>query len=218
MTSKPQKIVLFANGELPEPDNIAKWINKEDFLIAVDGGLHHIANLGLIPNLIIGDLDSVEEEELDRFRNQNVQIEKYPVDKDQNDLELAIQVAVEMKPETIWIAAALGNRIDQTLANIFLLTRDDLVDIDAHLVDGFRDVFIIRKEAVITGIEGQLVSLIPILGPVKGIFTEGLKYPLDNEILYPDKTRGISNRLSSVTAKIRVEDGVLLCIHKLTNP
>jgi thiamine pyrophosphokinase len=218
MNSKYQKIVLFANGELPEPDNILRWINKEDFLIAVDGGLNHMTNLSLKPNLIIGDLDSVEEEKLDHFRKQNVKIEKYPVEKDQNDLELAIQAAVDMKPETIWIVAALGNRIDQTLANIFLLTREDLIDIDTHLVDGLYDVFIIRKEAVFTGIQGQLVSLIPILGPVKGISTEGLKYPLNNEPLYPDKTRGISNRLSSFHAKIKIKDGLLLCIHKLTNP
>lgn len=218
MTSKYQRIVLFANGELPEPENIARLINKEDFLIAVDGGLNHMNGLGLKPDLIIGDLDSVEEEILEKFRKQNVKIEKYPIDKDQNDLELAIQAAVGMKPESIWIAAALGNRIDQTLANIFLLTREDLMDIDTHLVDGLRDVFIIRKEAVITGIQDQIVSLIPILGPVKGISTEGLKYPLDNETLYPDQTRGISNRLSSVTAKIRIKNGLLLCIHKLTNP
>jgi thiamine pyrophosphokinase len=218
MTNKYQKIVLFANGELPEPDNVARWINKEDFLIAVDGGLNHMTSLGLKPNLIIGDMDSIEQDTLESFYKQDVVIEKHPTDKDQNDLELAIRAAVEMKPETIWIIAALGNRIDQTLANIYLLTREDLIGIDTHLVDGLRDVFIIRKEAIITGIQGQLVSLIPILGPVKGITTEGLKYPLNNETLYPDKTRGISNRLSSTHAKITVEDGLLLCIHKLTNP
>ena len=212
MSRNYQRIVLFANGDLPEPENIARWINKDDFLIAVDGGLNHITNLGLKPNLIIGDLDSVKEEKLNQFRKLNVKIEKYPVDKDQNDLELAIQAAVNMNPKTIWIVAALGNRIDQTLANIFLLTREDLEAIDTHLFDGVRDVFLIRNEAAIKGNTGQRVSLIPIQGPVKGIRTEGLHYPLNNETLYPDQTRGISNRISNPTARISIEDGLLLCI------
>ena len=218
MTGKYQKIILFANGELPEPEGIARRINEEDFLIAVDGGLNHLTALGLKPNLIIGDMDSVDGELLEKFRKQDVAIEKHPPDKDQNDLELAIQAAVNMHPKTIWIIAALGKRIDQTLANIFLLTREDLIDINTHIIDGVRDLFLIRKEASISGEKGQRVSLIPIQGPVKGIRTEGLEFPLYNETLYPDRTRGISNRMTDVQARIAIEDGVLLCIHKLTNP
>ena len=218
MTGKYQKIILFANGELPEPEGIARRINEEDFLIAVDGGLNHLATLGLKPNLIIGDMDSVDGKLLDKFRKQEVAIEKHPPDKDQNDLELAIQAAVKMHPKTIWIVAALGNRIDQTLANIFLLTREDLIDIDTHIIDGVRDLFLIRKEASISGVKGQRVSLIPIHGPVNGIRTEGLAYSLNNETLYPDRTRGISNRMTDVQARIAIENGLLLCIHKLTKP
>ena len=218
MTGKYQKIILFANGELPGPEGIARRINEEDFLIAVDGGLNHLTALGLKPNLIIGDMDSVDGELLEKFRKQDVAIEKHPPDKDQNDLELAIQAAVKMHPKTIWIIAALGNRIDQTLANIFLLTREDLIDIDTHIIDGVRDLFLIRKEASISGEKGQRVSLIPIQGPVKGIRTEGLAYPLNNETLYPDRTRGISNRMTDLQARIAIENGLLLCIHKLTKP
>ena len=218
MTGQYQKIILFANGELPEPNHIAERINNDDFLIAVDGGLGHITSLGLMPDLIIGDMDSVDKEKLDHYRTKNVKIEKHPVDKVQNDLELAIQAAVKMNPQKIWIVAALGKRIDQTLANIFLLTREDLIDIDTHLVDGKRDVFLIRKQANINGKTGQRVSLIPIHGPVKGIRTEGLQFPLENETLFPDQTRGISNRLIKDTARITIENGLLLCIHQMTNP
>ena len=217
MTGQFQKIILFANGELPEPNRIAERIRNEDFLIAVDGGLNHITSLGLMPDLIIGDMDSVDKEKLDQYRNKNVKIEKHPVDKDQNDLELAIQAAVKMNPQIIWIVAALGKRIDQTLANIFLLTREDLVGIDTHLLDGKRDVFLIRKQANITGKTGQRVSLIPIHGPVKGVRTDGLQYPLENETLFPDQTRGISNRLTNKNARISIENGLLLCIHQMTN-
>lgn len=218
MTSKAQKVILFANGDLPKPKYIVDQIGSDDFLVAVDGGLSHLSNLGLTPHLIIGDMDSVDEDQLQHYQNQNVEVKKYPVEKDQNDLELALQKALEMEPETIWIVAALGNRIDQTLANIFLLTREDLADIDIHIIDGVRDVFLIRENAIIIGVKGQRVSLIPINGPVNGIRTEGLKFPLKNETLFPDKTRGISNKIKDTEAKISIEDGLLLCIHDITNP
>jgi thiamine pyrophosphokinase len=218
MTGKFQKIVIFANGELPEPKEIAKRIHKDDFLIAADGGLNHMTALGLRPNLIIGDMDSVDKEKLEFYRTQNISIKKLPADKDQNDLELAIGAALEMDPTIIWIIAALGNRIDQTLVNIFLLTREDLIGIDTHLIDGKRDVFLIRNEVALQGETGQRVSLIPLNGPVEGIRTEGLQFPLNNETLFPDMTRGVSNRLTEVPAKISIEDGLLLCVHELTNP
>jgi len=216
MNPKYQKIILFANGELPKPKALAKKLGRADFLIAVDGGLNHMIALNLEPDLIIGDLDSIDEDTLQLYRDKKTEIQKFPIDKDQNDLELAIQTAIGMNPQTIWIVAALGNRIDQTLANIFLLTRDDLRGIDTHLVDGKRDVFLIQENAILSGEPGQLVSLVPINGPVEGITTEGLKYPLNNGTLYPDQTRGISNRLIDSNARITIKNGLLLCIHKTT--
>ena len=216
MNPKNQKIVLFANGELPKPKILAKKLGEADFLIAVDGGLNHMIALDLEPDLIIGDLDSIDEDILQHYQKKKTKIQKHPADKDQNDLELAIQTAIEMNPQTIWIVAALGNRIDQTLANIFLLTRDDLRSIDTRLVDGEREVFLIREHATLSGEPGQLVSLVPINGPVEGVTTEGLKFPLNNETLYPDQTRGISNRLTDSSARITIKNGLLLCIHKTT--
>jgi thiamine pyrophosphokinase len=216
--NKQPKIVLFANGSLPKPARVAKLLTKNDFLIAVDGGLGHISFLGFEPDMIVGDLDSVDQEQLQYYQKQNIKIEKFPPKKDQNDLELAMDAALQMNPEVIWIVAALGNRIDQTLGNIFLLTRPDLANIDVHLIDVLRDVFLIRKYASIQGKAGQTVSLIPIEGPVSGIQTEGLQYPLNNETLYPQQTRGISNCLTRAKASIKIEKGLLLCVHQLTTP
>jgi thiamine pyrophosphokinase len=114
------------------------------------------------------------------------------------------------------VVAALGGRIDQTLANIFLLTRPDLANYDVHLVDGHAQVFLIRDSAVIPGEIGQRVSLLPLVGPAEGIYTQGLHYPLVNETLYPDKTRGLSNCMISPTVTISLQSGLLLCIHETT--
>jgi len=218
MFSKHKKIILFANGELPEPKNLIPQINSEDVLIAVDGGIDHITSLGFKPNLIIGDLDSINMEALEEFRSQGAVIHQYPREKDQTDLELALEFALERKAKTIWVVAALGNRLDQTLANIFLLTKPQLAKIDIRLVDGLREVFLIRNAKEIRGQPGQRVSLLPLNGIAEGIQTEGLKYPLNNETLYPEQTRGISNEIISTSARVSLQQGLLLCIHEFSPP
>lgn len=217
MPRTTNKIILFANGELPAPEKILGKIESDDFLVAVDGGLGHLTNLGLQPDLIIGDLDSAKEEDVRRFRNKGVEVREYPAEKDETDLELALSAAKKMEPETIWVVAALGNRLDQTLGNIFLLTRPELATENIRLVDGQREVFLIRETASITGQDGQRVSLLPLNGPATGIITEGLKYSLNNETLFPDRTRGISNLMTGIKAFISIKSGLLLCIHETTD-
>jgi thiamine pyrophosphokinase len=112
------------------------------------------------------------------------------------------------------VVAALGGRLDQTLANIYLLTRPDLAGYNIRLIDGQTEVFLIRDSAIIHGETGQRVSLLPLNGPVAGIRTEGLHYPLLNETLYPDKTRGLSNKMVSPIVTIKLQSGLLLCIHE----
>ena len=217
MPTATKKIILFANGELPAPEKISAQIKSDDVLIAVDGGLGHLTRLGLKPHLIIGDLDSASEDEVRRFKNQGVEVRKYPVEKDETDLELALAAALKMKPETIWVVAALGNRLDQTLGNIFLLTRPELVRENIRLVDGAQEVFLIHQSASLSGESGQRVSLLPLNRPAEGVITEGLEYPLNDETLYPDRTRGISNRMTGSKASISIKSGLLLCIHETLN-
>ena len=216
MNKSTARVVLFVNGELPAPDHVQAQLTNNDMLIAVDGGLRHIESLGLSPNLIIGDLDSADPEKIQAYHAQGVETKTFPADKDETDLELALQAACELEPETIWVVAALGNRLDQTLANIFLLTLPDLVNFNIRLFDGQTEVFLIRESGVIQGEIGQRVSLLPIHGLAEGIYTEGLKYTLSDETLYPEKTRGISNEMSSSTATVHLKNGLLLCIRETT--
>lgn len=217
MPTNLKRIILFANGELPAPKEILSMINEDDFLVAVDGGLGHLTRLGLQPDLIIGDLDSADDREVQHFRQQGVEVRKYPVEKDETDLEIALFAAIKMKPEKIWVVAALGNRLDQTLGNIFLLSHPELAGKNILMVDGQQEVFLIRKSADLTGKEGQRVSLLPLNGPATAITTAGLKYPLNDETLYPERTRGISNHMTGEKAHIFLKSGLLLCIHSISN-
>ena len=112
------------------------------------------------------------------------------------------------------IAAGLGGRMDQTLGNLNLLTHADLEQVEVRLEDGVEEAWFFQNETTsIRGSIGDVVSLLPWGAAAVGITTSGLKYPLINETLYPDKTRGISNILMSETASVVVGSGRLLCIH-----
>ena len=210
------RIIILANGELPDIKEARSLIQPDDHLICADGGTRHALSLNLRPNLIIGDLDSATKDALDTFKKDGVEIELYPRDKNETDLELAIHHAIELNPKQIIIIAALGGRLDQTLANIILLTDIQLSTFDVRLDDGVEEIFICRNQVEVHGRPGDLVSLIPWQGAVTEIQTKNLRWILRKETLYSDKTRGISNEMLDKTASISIGSGLLLIVHRRT--
>ena len=208
-----RKAVIFANGEMRDAMVIKKLIRANDLLIAADGGLGHCNELRLVPKVLIGDLDSVPDEEIEKCKNAGVQIMRYPVEKDETDLQLALDILIKKNIRTILIVAALGGRLDHTLGNLCLLQWEDLVGREVILDDGIDQAFVIRDQKLIKGARGDTVSLLPLWGEVSAIRTEGLKYQLVNETLHYDQTRGISNEMITSSAKVIVGAGLLLCIH-----
>jgi thiamine pyrophosphokinase len=208
-----KRAVLFANGELRNPAVVAEMLRPADYLVCVDGGLRHMHSLGLRPNLLIGDLDSVSPGEVLELEREDVRIQRYPVDKDETDLELAILAALKEGYRTMRLVAALGGRLDQTLGNLFLLTLPELSGCDIRMEDGIEEAFIIRSREMVLGQPGDIVSLLPLAGSVTGVVTQGLRYPLHAETLWFDRTRGVSNVLLENQASIEVASGVLLVIH-----
>lgn len=209
-----QRIILFANGELPDLKKVRAFLRAEDYIMCADGGTRHALALKLTPNLVIGDMDSLQKSHWQRLKKSGISIELFPRDKNETDLELAINRAVDMKPEQIVIVAALGGRLDQTLGNITLLTDPRLAEVDVRLDDGVEEIFICRDQAQIWGRSGDTVSLIPWQGAVTGIQTTDLKWSLQDETLYPDKTRGISNEMNGEAASVSIRSGLLLVIHR----
>ena len=214
------RIIIFANGELPDLDAARTLLQAGDYLIAADGGANHLLKMGILPEIVIGDLDSVDEDTLFQLTSAEVNIEQYSEDKDETDIELALGYAVEMRPSAILIVGGLGGRLDQTLANLSILTDPMLPKIDIRLDDGLEEAFFCRVSAEkggqveVRGRSGDTVSLIPWHGPVEGVSTEGLQWPLYGETLYPDKSRGISNVMLSESASVKIENGLLLVVHR----
>lgn len=209
----PKRCVIFVNGRLRSARALAGMLRPDDWLIAADGGLRHLRRLGLAPHLLIGDLDSVTAQDLAWAQANGAEVRRYPREKDETDLELALQAAVQTGCAAILLAAALGGRLDQTLGNLFLLLRPELAGLDLRLEDGREEVFLIRGQTELVGRRGDVVSLLPLNGPAEGVTTRALQYPLRAETLYPHGTRGISNVMEDSTATVSLRTGLLICIH-----
>lgn len=215
-----KRALVFANGTQFDLEGVRALIRPEDYRIAADGGLHHLNRLGLLPDLLIGDLDSLEPAEVEALEGSPVRIERYPVHKDETDLELAVAAALREGCRSVLIIGGLGGRLDMTLANIFLLMLPELEGVDARLEDGHEEVFLIRPSRAsqpeghaIDGQPGDTVSLLPLGGPASGVRTDALYYPLRSETLYPERTRGVSNVMLTAQARVALETGLLICIH-----
>lgn len=208
------RIVIFANGELPSLESARSILQEGDYLIAADGGARHLLAMGILPNVLIGDLDSVDEDMLFELTSAEVDIKQFSEDKNETDLELAVQYAVELQATSILIVGALGGRLDQTLASIVLLTDPELARLNLSLDDGVEEACICREHVKIQGRSGDIVSLIPWGGSVESVVTEGLQWPLHGEVLFSSKTRGISNVMLADTATVKIGSGLLLIVHR----
>jgi thiamine pyrophosphokinase len=208
-----ERVVIFANGHLPDPEAARALLQEGDFLVAADGGARHVLSIGAQPDVLIGDLDSVGKGLLADLVSNEVEVVQFPEDKDETDLELALAYALEKHPDSILVVAALGDRLDQTLANLMLLTSPKLAGLQVRIDDGIEQAFFCREQAEITGRSGDVVSLIPWGGAVEGLATQGLQWPLQGETLYPDQSRGISNLMLAERASLTFRSGLLLVIH-----
>ena len=207
------RLIIFANGILPQLESARRLIQAEDVLIAADGGTRHVLALGLFPSIVIGDLDSLSQDDRRLLDVKGVEFQQYSRDKDEIDLELAFLYAYRAGYRKILVMGAQGGRLDQTIGNLSLLTNPEFAALDIRFDDGVEEAFITRGRCEVHGKPGDIVSLIPWSGEVAGVSTDGLRWPLHDETLFPDKTRGISNEMERESATISHGSGLLLVIH-----
>ncbi len=214
-----KKIIIFANGVLENPDSIRHLTCNADYIICADGGAIHCARLGVIPDLIIGDLDSIPITIKEDFERQNIKIEQHPADKDNTDLELALcyaqsQIKAENRGNTtIHILGGLGGRWDMSLATVFLL---------ANAQNRQYRVFIHSKKEVISALHPgihslygepkQNISFLPLHGDVENLTLTGVRYPTKAITIRAGVSLGVSNYLTGKKCLIQFSKGILLVI------
>lgn len=208
------RAVIVASGRLAHPDLDRAHLRPDDWLIAADGGARYCQELGITPQTLVGDFDSLSLSELEGYQLSGVEVLRHPSRKDKTDLELALRHASSRAVSEVLVLGALGERWDQTLANLLLPAARGLDGLRIHFVDGPQEILPVRggDRLEVSGQPGDTVSLVPLAGDAVGVTTEGLEYPLSNATLPFGATLGISNVLTASPARITLARGLLLCL------
>jgi thiamine pyrophosphokinase len=199
------------HGSPPDPGSFP-LDGPADLVIAVDSGLHVAQDLGVAVDLVVGDLDSVATDRLERAVADGATVDRHPVDKDVTDLELALDDALAAGTDRVVVLASAGGRLDHLLGLVAALShpRLDGVEVEAHV--GPARVLPVRDRLRLDGRPGELVSLLAVGGPATGVRTEGLKWPLEDATLEPGSGWGLSNRFVTTSAAVEVACGRLVVV------
>jgi thiamine pyrophosphokinase len=209
------RIVIFANGIITDTARLRAALRPDDFIICADGGARHAHDMGLIPHIIVGDLDSLEPALISYMEQAGVEIQRYLPHKDQTDLELVLQLAMTKEPREIILMGALGGRLDQLLGNIMLLTRPEYAGIRLTVVEANQTAVLLRNHESLTihGQRGDTLSLIPLSETVINVTLQGVAWPLTNATLTLGSSWTISNQLTAPSATVQIGEGLLLVVH-----
>lgn len=195
------------------------FLEKEPFdrVIAVDGGLENAERLGLIPDYIVGDFDTVDPEVLERFRRKPYIVwEQHKPEKNETDTELARNRALTLGCGRIVFLGATGGRIDHMLGNLDALCACLQQGIEAWMVDRQNRIMLLDGAHSFSKATqwGKYVSFLPYTEEVRGIILKGFKYPLNGKDIRRGEEVGlcISNEIAEDYAEITFEDGILICV------
>lgn len=200
--------VIFCAGEFDAP---AEPVGREDLVVAADGGLDHLKKLGLKPDLILGDFDSLG------YVPEGAEV--YPVEKDDTDAMLALRRGLELGHRRFVIYGGMdGPRVDHTVANFQTLQFAADQGAAAYLV-GVRQIAAVVKNGSICfpSDAAGTVSVFCMGEPARGVSIRGLKYELTDGCLTPGFPLGVSNSFVGVPSQIEVKDGSLLVIYDRGN-
>ncbi len=202
---KQQHALIICNGEMPSTKLLAPLLKKKPLIVCADGGANKVRPFGIIPDYIIGDLDSITQKT--RIYYSSVPI-LHITDQNSTDLEKSLEYLLAHKVRSATIIGATGERPDHTMSNFSILLKYHK-RIALQFFDERCTVEIVQKRIRFTAEIGQQISLVP-MGKCTGITTKGLKYPLKKESLELGVREGSSNEAIAATIEITLSKGSLL--------
>lgn len=203
-----KRCVIFTGGELKDISAIPHEIYDNAFVIAADSGYKYAMELGVIPDVTMGDYDS-----LGYVPKQSGEVMTFPKEKDDSDLMLTIREALKRGYKDITILGALGGRFDHTISN--LQTLSFILDNGGRgrIVSESEDIFLLAPGSCkVKRNEQRSLSLFAYSEKVKGLTIKGAKYPLENGTITSSFPIGLSNEIIDDEAEISFTDGKLLVI------
>lgn len=207
------RALIVTKGPARSRQALRRLAGAVDLVLAADGGARVARASGIVPHLLIGDLDSLDTATRRWAAARRIPRRTFPRAKDATDAELALREAHRRGAREVWLFGVVGGRLDQTLAHVLLLFAARRLRVAARLTDGRASAWLVDGAAAVRGRRGDTVSLVPLSPAVRGISTTGLRYPLRRGVLRRGSTRGISNEITTSPARVRIGAGDLLLIH-----
>lgn len=209
-------INILAGGPIELLPKLERYQTDEDIWVGVDRGVFTLLSNGIKPTIAFGDFDSVTDDEMAAIEQGVDELNRFMPEKDETDMELALEWAIEQKPELIRVFGATGGRIDHFIANIQLLIKPLQRD-HSMLVEIFdkKNIVFLRMPGKysIKKIPGfKYISFLPITMEVSGITLEGFKYPLVDRQLPLGSTLCISNELINDCGHFSFSKGILMVV------
>lgn len=206
--------LIVGSGDFINEETLKKYQELGCFIIAADGGADKLYKAGILPELAIGDCDSIKKETVDWLKKQAIEIRTYPSKKDKTDMELCLDYAIEKGYKRIVISGGTGYRLDHTLANITILVKYFLEGKKVILEDDYNQISVISgaNRLEMKAYLGQNLSLIPMLGQVKDVALKGLEYSSESLFFPFGSALGVSNVIVDEWVEINIPEGIMLLI------
>jgi thiamine pyrophosphokinase len=213
MSAMSKKACIITGGELSEKF-LAAYLDKHpsELRIVVDGALEITHGLGVKPDFIVGDFDTVNQELLEHYEKDIIL--RHPPEKDQTDTELAIETALNSGCNHLVFFGATGSRLDHSLGNIFLLERMVKQGVSAELLNENNRLYLKNQSFTLqrNNTWGDYLSLLPLSETVEGVTLTGFKYPVERLTFYRDCTLGISNEITAEEARVEFSKGTFIVV------
>ena len=214
-----KKYVIFLNGEYKySQEFIDKLVSENAACFCADGGANFAFKYGKIPEVIVGDLDSIEKKVLEYYKSKNILIKKFPKDKDFTDFELILKEINKISEnknfvEKIFVVGGLGKRIDMTLSNLFIMEKyKNLVFLQEN-----EEIFYAEKSFVLKNKKDCEFSIIPISEKVEKLTLKGFKFETDKIDVKRKSSRLVSNVICRDETSVEFESGKMIIVLKNNN-
>ena len=207
------RAAIFLNGAPDPPDLLRSVAGRADLVVAADGGARYALDAGVVPDLIVGDMDSLRETR--EIEERGVSLELHPVRKDKMDGHLAVLAVRDRGATVVDLLCAAGGRFSALFAVPHILLAAERSGIRATMVADWGRAFVLEGGSrTVAGDPRDSVSVFPITGSASGVTLEGFGYPLENARLQMGDTLGFHNELAGRAASVSVQQGALLVIHE----
>ncbi|MCD6329656.1 MAG: thiamine diphosphokinase [Candidatus Cloacimonetes bacterium] len=205
-----KKALIFCNNNYID---FALDFPLDGTIIAADGGANFLLKRNIIPDVLIGDFDSISESSLAELKTKS-DVMQFSKEKDKTDSELALDYCADQHYDTVTMINAVNGRLEHSLANIFMIEKFVQKGLSIYFINKHNEIFVLRgpQEMEMNSKRGAEISLIPLTEQVEIEFINGFKYPLQNEMLFRKQSRGVSNIAETEKLSVKILSGILLII------